>query len=86
MLYYEDCREGLGLDFYESVAEAIESIADTPLLHPIYEGAQLSREFHRVRLERFPYIIVYEIRENETLIIAVAHSSQQAGYWAGRPE
>ena len=84
VLYYENCRDGLGQDFFEQVADTMATIAQDPLRHPTYEGRRSLRKFRRAVLKRFPYIVVYEIREDETLIVAVAHSSRQPGYWVRR--
>ena len=84
MLHYEDHREGLGAAFYECVTETILAIGKDPLRFPIYEGCRLERPFRRAAIERFPYIIVFEVRDEETLIVAVAHTSQEAGYWEHR--
>jgi hypothetical protein len=84
MLYYEGCREGLGAEFLALATEVILSIGDQPLRYPIYEGKSLKREFRRARITRFPYIVVYEVRDEETLIVAVAHTSREPGYWENR--
>lgn len=84
MLFYEDRQEGLGQDFFDHVSETIQSIARDPQRYPVYEGKRLSWLFRRAAVDRFPYIIVYQVRDDETLVVAVAHSSQQPGYWEGR--
>ena len=84
MLYYEDRQEGLGQDFYERVSNTMASIARDPLRHPVYEGVRSRRSLRRALVERFPYIVVYEVREDETLVVAVAHSARQPGYWEDR--
>jgi hypothetical protein len=65
MLYYEECRQGLGVDSYDSVTEAILAIGNDPLRFPVYEGNRLSREFRRARVQGFPYIVVFEVREED---------------------
>ena len=84
MLFYEGQQEGLGKDYFERVSETIESIARDPQRYPVYEGKRLSRVFRRAAVDRFPYIVVYQIRPEETLVVAVAHSSQQPGFWEDR--
>ena len=84
MLYFEDLREGLGADFYERVSETILTVGKQPLQFPLYEGKRLTRQFRRAPVARFPYIVVYEVREEETLIVAVAHTSQEPAYWERR--
>ena len=84
MLFYEDRREGLGQDFYDRVSDAVMAIGREPLRFPVYEGKSSSRIFRRAPVERFPYIVVYQVRDDETLIVAVAHSSREPGYWEDR--
>ena len=84
MLYYEGCHEGLGAEFLALATQAILSIGDEPLRYPIYEGKQMKHEFRRAKIARFPYIVVYEVRQDETLIVAVAHTSREPSYWENR--
>lgn len=84
MLYYEERQEGLGQDFFEHVSETIVSIGQDPHRYPLYEGKRLSRSLRRAPVDRFPYIIVFQETDQETLIVAVAHSSQKPGYWENR--
>ena len=76
MLFYEDRREGLGQDFYDRVSDTMMAIGRDPLRFPVYEGKSSSRTFRRAAVQRFPYIIVYQVRDDETLVVAVAHSSR----------
>jgi plasmid stabilization system protein ParE len=84
VLYYEQRQVGLGEDLYDRVSKAIYAIAGDPLRFPLYEDKQLTREFRRATVERFPYLLVYEVRDDEILIVAVAHSGRQPGYWDDR--
>jgi toxin ParE1/3/4 len=84
MLYYEDQHKGLGQDFFDRVSDTIVTIGRDPRRYPVYEGKASSRGFRRVPVERFPYIVVYHARDDETLVVAVAHSSRSPGYWEDR--
>jgi hypothetical protein len=85
MQYYEDCRTGLGLDFYDRVNEAMLTIGREPLRFPLYEGKRrLRREFRRTRVDKFPYFVVFEVLEDEVLVVAVAHTSRRPAYWEDR--
>jgi hypothetical protein len=48
--YYDECQEGLGLEFAKEVYAAIESICEFPLA-----WAPLSQNTRRRLLNRFPY-------------------------------
>ncbi len=38
----------------------------------------------RFRLKRFPYTILYRIRQTHIFVTAVAHKRQRPRYWSGR--
>ena len=82
MLYYEDRREGLGQDIYDRVSDTMATIGQDPQRYPVYEGKASSRTFRRAAVE--PYIVIYQVRKDETLVVAVAHSSREPGYWEDR--
>jgi plasmid stabilization system protein ParE len=79
--WYENRRSGLGGDFYDAVVEAIELIRAHPEIGPARKGRLPNREF---RLTRFPYKIVYRVREADVYVVAVAHTSRRPDYWRGR--
>ena len=84
MFFYEDRREGLGQYFYDRVSDTVMAIGRDPLRFPVYEGKSSTRIFRRAPAERFPYIVVYQVRDDQTLVVAVAHSSREPGYWEDR--
>jgi hypothetical protein len=77
--FYEDCREGLGLEFLDAVEQALERIKRQPLL-----GSPLKASFRRVFLHRFPYALVYAVEEDITFVAAVMHLKRKPGYWEER--
>jgi plasmid stabilization system protein ParE len=82
--YYEDRQEGLGHDFYQRIAECMQAICGDPLQFARYEALRSKFEFRRAIVERFPYVIVYQLLNDEVLILAIAHSSRRPGYWSRR--
>lgn len=84
IFYYEDRRTNLGAEFYAQVTDTIQSIGSSPNRFPIYEGQHSKRELRRAKVARFPYIVVYEVHAEETLILEVAHTSREPGYWNQR--
>jgi len=77
--YYERCRDGLGLRFSREIYAAINRIMPDPRAWP-----KISANTRRCLARRFPYGIIYEVREDDILIIAVAHLSREPFYWIDR--
>lgn len=47
-------------------------------------GATWHGSIRRLPFRRFPYSIVYYLRESEVRILAVAHQRRRPGFWKGR--
>src|SRR6185295_6763576 len=65
--------------FVTEVLRALRSIAVSPDAWPRTRANE-----RRFVLKRFPYSIIYRVRENEVFITAVAHHRRLPGYWSGR--
>ena len=77
--FYAEERPGLGYDFLRKITHALNTIAAFPhAWHP------LSKRTRRCRLRRFPYGLIYQVREDELLIVAVAHMHRKPDYWKNR--
>ncbi len=81
--WYEAKRDGLGIDFRDSIDETIENIrqyADrgTPLL------AIVSRTVRRHLVPKFPYQVIYYVDGTDLVVIAIAHTSRRPHYWQTR--
>jgi toxin ParE1/3/4 len=77
--FYDLESPGLGMAFIDEVQRVIETISQFP------EASPLIRE--RVRrkiLIKFPYALIYSLRETEIRILAVAHEKRRPFYWRGR--
>lgn len=68
ILYYNEQSEGLGYEFAAEVKRTISRIANYP-----EAWTTLSKRTRRCRTNRFPYGIVYQIREDKILIVAIMH-------------
>lgn len=77
--FYEDRRPGLGDEFSAEVEAAISRILRNPTT-----WTRLSGTIHRCRLSGFPYALIYQIRRDLILILAVAHSRRDPNYWKRR--
>ncbi|MGH8335446.1 MAG: type II toxin-antitoxin system RelE/ParE family toxin [Gammaproteobacteria bacterium] len=77
--YYEEQLTGLGGIFEQEVRAALRRIQLYPhAWHP------LSRRTRTYRLRRFPFGVIYEAREKEILIVAIAHQHRRPEYWKRR--
>ncbi|WP_437618699.1 type II toxin-antitoxin system RelE/ParE family toxin [Sorangium sp. So ce1151] len=73
--------------FAEGIEAALTRIAEAPDRWPSYRYGT-----RRVRLTRFPYLVVYRVpylvvyRDEPTriLVVAIAHAKQRPGYWRKR--
>jgi len=79
--WYENRRPGLGADFFDAVVTVVEAIQTNPEI-----GSQRSSDgkTRRILLDKFPYQIVYRLRPDEFVIVAIAHLKRRPGYWKNR--
>ena len=77
--YYNDCKSELGYDFLNEVYIAIQNIIQFP-----NAWASLSKNTKRCLTNRFPYGIIYQITNNEIIIIAVMQLNRKPDYWNKR--
>jgi len=77
--FYNSESEGLG---YEFAAEARRTIARI-IEHP-NAWAPISKHTRRCRLNRFPYGILYQLRPDTILIVAVMHLRREPESWKKR--
>ncbi|MGZ4968603.1 MAG: type II toxin-antitoxin system RelE/ParE family toxin [Methylobacter sp.] len=69
----------MGHEFLAEIKAAVARITDFP------EAWQpLSKRTRRCLTRRFPYGVIYQIRNEEILIIAVSHLHQRPMYWKDR--
>ncbi|MEW6326247.1 MAG: type II toxin-antitoxin system RelE/ParE family toxin [Thermodesulfobacteriota bacterium] len=77
--YYNYETPGLGEAFLAEVLNALDRIGKFPeAWHPI------SRRTRRCQIRRFPYGIIYQIRKDEILVVAIANLHRKPGYWKDR--
>ena len=77
--FYETRRNGLGSAFLVEFERSLQLIQQHP-----ESGRPLESRFRQMLTNRFPFTIIYVEREQEFLVIAVAHTSRKPGYWKNR--
>ena len=76
IVYYNQQSEGLGYEFAAEIRRTINRIVQYP-----EAWSPLSERTRRCRTNRFPYGIIYQIRPETILIIAVMHLRQDPRKW-----
>ena len=77
--YYNECQNGLGLEFVKEVYLAIQNILSFPRA-----WATLSSNTRRCLTNRFPYGVIYQVTDKEVFVIAVMHLNREPNYWEKR--
>ncbi|MHB1681954.1 MAG: type II toxin-antitoxin system RelE/ParE family toxin [Bacilli bacterium] len=74
--FYNQQSEGLGFQFAVEVQRTIDRIAEFPEAWPV-----LSERTRRCRMRRFPYGLIYHMRDETLLIVAVMHLHRHPDVW-----
>ena len=77
--YFEECRTGLGLEFSKEVFSTIQRIIYFPSA-----WSKLSENTRRCLTNRFPYGVIYQIIDEEVIIIAIMQLNRTPDYWKKR--
>ena len=81
IVFYNIQRQGLGLEFAKEVEDTIERIKQNP---EAWTTISMSKQARRCLTNRFPYGIIYQIRKNTILIVAVMHLKRRPQTWQSR--
>jgi len=77
--YFEEYQKGLGLSFSKEVFSTIQRIIHFPSA-----WSKFSKNTRRSLTNRFPYGVIYQIKGEEVIIIAVMQLNREPGYWDKR--
>lgn len=77
--WYRRRNVSAGVEFRQAFEDAARRIAEFP-----NSGTPYLHGTRQVVLSRYSYRIVYVIRDQEPIIVAVAHTSGRPGYWRDR--
>jgi toxin ParE1/3/4 len=78
--WYRKSSETVVSKFRDAVDRAIARIEKDADALPL-----LTQGYRYVRVARFPYIVVFRRREDDSvMVVAVAHTSRRPGYWRRR--
>jgi plasmid stabilization system protein ParE len=77
--FYNEERPGLGFAFAAEVRKALDRIQSFPDAWPLF-----STRARRCILQRFPYGILYQVRSDCILVLAIMHLKRDPQTWRGR--
>ena len=83
-VWYEKQRRGLGQEFFAEYESSIDRIQAAPLQFAKLEQRPKGSEVRRYLLDRFPYLIVYQVLETEIVVLAVMHAHRSLRGWRKR--
>jgi hypothetical protein len=77
--FYQTKEINLGAEFLEEVFGVIARIIEFPQAFPNF-----STNTRKCLVNRFPFAVIYQIRQKEIFILAITHLSRKPGYWKER--
>jgi hypothetical protein len=77
--FYNSKVNGLGNHLFEEIDRAIKLIEETPVTWPT-----ISKDLHRFILKKFPFAVIYRIKEDSIQVIAFMHQRRKPLYWKKR--
>ena len=81
---YDAQSPGTGRRFVRAVRELVARLVGQPRLYGAVDPPVRGRDIREAPVNPFDYRLVYELRPNEILILAVAHNRRLPNYWRGR--
>ena len=77
--YYETESPGLGTSFLAAVNEGLDQLLAFPESAPILYG-----KVRRKNIRRFPYSLLYSLRQGDIRVLAIMNQKRRPFYWRGR--
>jgi plasmid stabilization system protein ParE len=81
---YDAQSPGTGRRFVRAVRDVTARLIGQPRLYGAVVPPVRGRDIREAPVNPFDYRLVYEVRANEILILAVAHNRRLPNYWRGR--
>ena len=82
--WYDREKFGLGDQLLGEIERALDRIESDPQGFPLLELPSGTHEIRRCVLKRFPYLVLFTIRSEETTVIAISHGRRRPSYWRDR--
>lgn len=77
--YYDSVQDGLGQEFKNEVDKTLKRIFDNP-----YQFPKGRREKRIAQVNRFPFVVIFQVRKLIILVISIFHTSRNPKEWENR--
>jgi len=77
--FYNSKVNGLGSLLFAEIDRAIGLIEETPVSWPT-----ISKDLQRFILKKFPFAVIYRIKEDSIQVLAFMHQHREPFYWKKR--
>lgn len=84
VVYYEGREEGLGARLIQEFDEAVAVALEYPEAFASVPNAPVAFGLRWVMLRTFPIKLIYTLRDEALLLVAVFHAHRRPGYWLKR--
>lgn len=74
--WYEMQQNGLGYEFLEELENGFAKITSNPR----YFGTYINERYRKMRIDRFPFLILFEIESDSLIVSAVRHAKRNVKY------
>lgn len=82
--WYDARRAGLGDDFADEVYAVVQRIVANPLAYSRVSRVPRGREIRTLKVNRFDYLVVYEVLPSEVVILSIRHAKSRGRAWRRR--
>ena len=82
--WYEETNPGMGYVFIEAMRETVARLTETPdgsTTVPLVPSGHVVR---RVLSRKFPYTVIFVVKEDVVYVVAFAHAKRRPDYWHSR--
>ncbi|MFZ5785200.1 MAG: type II toxin-antitoxin system RelE/ParE family toxin [Acidobacteriota bacterium] len=77
--WYEERRPGLGVELIATLDGALEEILASPTTFAFW-----ARDYRKLVVRRFPYVVFFRLVGDDVEVVAFAHARRRPGYWVER--
>ena len=78
-VWYQTQLAGLGYEFLDEIKKTLQVMADNPEIFQV-----IYKDVHRAVVQRFPFVIYYQVEEETIVVLAIIHASRNPHDWKKR--